>query len=127
MPNRLSDIAARAASKALFDLGQDLENRQFITDSGPAGKDDEGYDFALTRYEKHYWGIGVREDGDQVASEVFYRSIPSADDDATAGQGWERRETGIELTGTNGGVDTEIIAGHLRRIIRDEVLDDAGD
>lgn len=127
MPTRLSDIAASAASNALFDLGQDLENRQLTADLGPAGEDDEGYDFALTRHEKRYWGIGVREDGGQVAIEVFYRSIPSADNDATAGRGWERRETGIELTGTNGGVDTEIIAGHLRRIVRDDILDDAED
>lgn len=126
MPTRLPDIAAQAASNALYDLGQDLENHQFTTDLGPAD-DDEGYDFALTRHEKHYWGIGVREDGHQVAIEVFYRTVPPDENDATAGQGWERRETGIELTGTNGGVDTEIIAGHLRRIIRDDILDDADD
>ena len=126
MSARLYEIAAQAASNALFDLGQELENRQFTTDLGPAD-DDEGYDFALMRHEKHHWSIGVREDGNQVAIEVFYRSVPPDEDDATAGQGWGRREEGIELTGSNGGVDTEIIAGHLRRIIRDDILDDAED
>lgn len=127
MTHRLSRIAAQAASNALFTLGSELENRQFVTHRSPAEDSEDGYDFALTRHEKHYWGIGIREDGHQVAIEVFYRTVPPDENDATAGQGWERRETGIELTGTNGGVDTEIIAGHLRRIIRDDILDDADD
>lgn len=124
MPYRLPRIAAQAVSNALFTLGSELENRQFVTHRSPAEDSEDGYDFALTRHETHYWGFGIRDETDSVAIEVFYRPVPSADDDATADHGWVRRENEIHLTGTNDRVDIDILSGLLTGIIRDDILED---
>lgn len=123
MTHRLSRIAAQAASNALFMLGSELENRQFVTHRSPAEDSEDGYDFALTRHEKHYWGIGIRDETGSAAIEVLYRSVAPSDDDAGSDRGWSRRENEIHLTGTNDRVDIDILASRIACIIRDDILD----